>query len=277
MRRIVFLLAQHGAVHEIPVYQEGTLQGVDATPLDAHHGVAPGLTACALDVAQGDVHAADIAHEAVDDDDLAVVAVVGLAGEAREAYGHERLYLDACHPHALEEAVLHVPAAHVVVDHSHLYALAGLGYQRVGDQTSQGVVLEDIDVDVDMALGGGYVLQEPGEELIAVAEHLHLIIIKGQREALIDKHVDGGTELIGYLQVALLDEAQHGALGQLVERAPADIALLAAVDAEKDVGYDAKDRYEIDDERPGHSLGWLAIVQQHVDDSCDSYQARQPI
>ena len=66
--------------------------------------------------------------------------------------------------------------------------------------------------------------------------------------------------------MSLLHELQHRSLGEHVHRAPADEALLAVVDAEEEVGDDAEDGYEIDDECPGHRLCRLTVVEHDVDD-----------
>ena len=121
-------------------------------------------------IAVGNVHAANVARQSVDDDNLAVVAVVGLAGERRETHGQERLYLDAGLAHALIEAVVHAPAAHVVEDDAHLNALSGLVDERIADETAQGVVFEDIDVDVDVVACLRNVAQQPDEEIVAAGQ-----------------------------------------------------------------------------------------------------------
>ena len=41
----------------------------------------------------------------------------------------------------------------MVVDHTHLDALAGLGYECIGNKTSQCVVLEDVHTHMYMAAG----------------------------------------------------------------------------------------------------------------------------
>ena len=74
-----------------------------------------------------EVHAAHEGERAVDDADLAVVAIVHLVGEGGEAHGQEGLYLHAAAREAAEIAVARVPAAHVVVEKPHVHALGGFG------------------------------------------------------------------------------------------------------------------------------------------------------
>ena len=242
-RRIVFGIVEQRRVDKIPVDEEGALKSVDTAALNAEHRVAPPV----LHVAHGNVHAPDIAHAAVDDEKLAVVAIVSPAGEGGEAHGHERLHLDALAAHALEETGGHVPAPYVVVDDAHLDALARLGHKGVADELTQGIVLEDVDVDVNVAGGTRYVAQQGWKELIAVGEHLDVVATERQGEALVDKKVDEGLLGLRQGEVTLLHKAVHGALGELVHGAPADLALVAPVLAEEDVGDDANDGHKIDD------------------------------
>ena len=141
---IVLSTSNERAVDEIPVNQESALQTVDDAALHAQHGVAPRLVAGALDIALRYVHASDIAHTAVDDNDLAVVAVVQLAGERREVDGQEGTYLDAFFTHALEVAAVHLPAAYVVVDDAHLHPVACPLDEGVSQEVAQGVVFNNI-------------------------------------------------------------------------------------------------------------------------------------
>lgn len=65
-RWIILAIGYQRAIHEIPVYQEGSLDGIHTTSLDAEMGITPTLSAAALHISQGYVHAADEAHLAVD-------------------------------------------------------------------------------------------------------------------------------------------------------------------------------------------------------------------
>lgn len=150
---IIAAVGDERAVYEIPVDEEGALQAVDSAALHLQHGVAPRLLAGAFDIACGEVHTADEADDAVDDDNLPVVAVVGLRCESRELYRHEGVDIDAIVAHALEEGVLHLPAPHIVVDETYLYALPRFVDEGVGNEPSKLVVVEDEDVYMDMVLG----------------------------------------------------------------------------------------------------------------------------
>lgn len=142
--RIIAAVADERAVDEKPVDKEGALYAVDGAAPYAQMSVAPCCSVAALDISQGYVHAADKAHAAVYNAQLAVVAVVDLAGECRKLNRHEGMYVYSGITHTLEERIGNVPAAHVVVDETHLNALFCLGNECVGNETAQRVVAYNI-------------------------------------------------------------------------------------------------------------------------------------
>ena len=88
--RIVFAVADERTVYEVPVDEESTLQGIDCTTRQSPHGVAPWLRTRSLHIAQGNIHTTHIAHTTINDNDLTMVAVVGLRRKRREVNGQER-------------------------------------------------------------------------------------------------------------------------------------------------------------------------------------------
>ena len=78
-----------------------------------------------------------------------MVAVVDLTGEGAEPDRHERTGLDAFLAHALKETTPDIPAAYIVVDETHLDSLASLVNKHVGNEVAQGVVLKDIEIEMD--------------------------------------------------------------------------------------------------------------------------------
>ena len=225
-----------------------------------YHGTLPLWRS--LHVAHSDVHAANKGIASIDHYQFAVVSVVDLAGEGREMDRHERSHLDACLPHTLEEGRWHTPTTHVVVDKSHLYAFAGPVDERIGHETSQWVVFDDVGIDVDVVAGLANSVQESKEKVVAVGININLVVAERQCEALIDEQLD--ERLVGGRQreVALLGKLQHGSLGQMIETLLADEAFLACVLAEEDVEDDADDGHEREHKNPCHGLCGLAIVHQ---------------
>ena len=125
---------------------------------------------------------------------------------------------------------------------------------------------------MDMMLRSSNVLQQLWEEGIAVGHDVHLIILEGQREILIDKEVDELFVTLRDMQVVLFHEAQHGTLGDLVDRALANESLLAVVDAKEEIEHHAYHRNEEDNQRPCHRLCGLLVVEHHMNDgNCYQY------
>ena len=157
-RRIIDAVGNQRAVHEIPVDEERTLQRIDAATLDAKMRISPWLLSRSLHISLGNVHAPDESHLAVNHAQLAVVAIVHLAGKSREAHGHEGVHVNARISHPFEEGVLHLPAAHVVINHSYFHSLLRLVYQRISHQIAQCIVLKDVSIQVDVMLGLTYII-----------------------------------------------------------------------------------------------------------------------
>ena len=209
---------------------------------------------------------------AVDDAHLAVVAVVHLAGEGRELHRHEGVNLHAGVAHALIEIGLHLPVSHVVVDNPYLHAPAGMAYQGIGNEVAQGVVVEDVAVDVDVVARAGHVAQEGMKEGVAVGEDVHLVVLEGHGTVLLHKQTEKRAVFLGHLQVGLLLIFKHGALGQLVERLLGDEALLARVLPEEEIKDDSHHRHKKKHHHPRHGLGRLAVVEQHAGHGADNGQ-----
>ena len=108
-----------------------------------------------------------------------MVAVVGLAGERREANGQERYHLDAMTAQTLDEVVVQAPTADVIIDDAHLDTPLGTVYQGIGEQASQGVVLDDIHIDMNMVTRCSHVAQQLGEEGVAIGDDIHLVVLEG--------------------------------------------------------------------------------------------------
>ena len=66
-------------------------------------------------IAIGNIHTTHIADLPVYNDNLPVIPVVHFAGEDRECYFQEGIYLNSGFLHFVEETVFYVPAAYVIV------------------------------------------------------------------------------------------------------------------------------------------------------------------
>ena len=109
--------------------------------------------------------------------------------------------------------------------------------------------------------------QERWEELNAVRHHSNPVVLKRQRQVLVHKKVDQGLITLWQSEILLLSKLQHRAFGKQVHTALTYIALLAGIDAEEEVEHDAHNGNEPYHQCPSHRLGWLTVVEYHVDDS----------
>ena len=89
-----------------------------------------------------------------------VIAIVHLTGKGWETDWHERLYVDSLNTHTLEETLAHTPAAHIVVEHTHLYTLARLSYDGIGNKKAKCIVFKDIHIDMNMVTSIGNVAKQ---------------------------------------------------------------------------------------------------------------------
>ena len=125
--------------------------------------------------------------------------------------------LDTLLAQVFPELVANTPTAYIVVDDANLDTFVGFSYQAVGHQSSQGIVLDDVHVDVDMMSGVSNVLQQLWQEGIAVRHNVHQIVLEGQREVLVDEEVYQLLVLLRQSQVLLFNKAKHGTFRQQVE------------------------------------------------------------
>ena len=196
-----------------------------------------------------------------------MVAIVHLTCKGGETNRKEWFHLDALDTHPLKESVLHAPTAHIIEEHTHLDPFSSFRNQCIRHESSQRIILEDIDIDMDMTAGRGNIAQQGREKLVAISKNLHLIIIKGQREAFVDKEVDDGFIVLGQLQVMLFHKTKHRTFGQLVHRALTNHPFPSGVNAKEHVGDNAYHRQEPNHHDPSHRLGRLTIIHHHVDNS----------
>ena len=239
------------------------MYAVDGSALDQQMGVAPRCVLCSAKVSHSNVHATDESQLTIDDTKFAVVAVVDLAGECRKVDGHESMHVDTANTQALEEGAGHTPTSYIIVDETDFDTLARFVDENICDESSQRVVIDDICREVDMVAGLANGFQKRGEECISVGVNLHIVVFERQSPVLLSKLSDECFVLLGQLQVALFDKAQHRALGQLVEASLADVFLLSRVLSEEIIEHNAHKRNEQQDEYPRHSLGRLSVVHQY--------------
>ena len=234
------------------------------TSANPQHGVAPRHIASTFYVALGNIHTTDIAHQTINHNNLAVVTIVHLTGKRRESHRHKRAHLDTRLAHPFKKAMVHIPTTHIIVNHLYLNTLAGLVYQGIGHQHAQGVVGKNIHIQMYVILGLADILHQLGYKLIAIGTDIHQVILKRQRQVLVNKQINQWFVALGQSQVLLLSKLQHRTLGKLVHRTFAHIALLAMVNAKKQIKDDAHHWHKINHQCPSHRLCRLTVVHNHV-------------
>ena len=182
-RREVVEPGQQLAAALHPVVHEGELHLRDHRPLHAHHRLAP--VVLLVGVAEPLVRDADAAGEAdraVDDEELAVRAVV----EAREGVPAQRvvpLHVDAVALHEVDQRVRHRRGADGVEDHFHRHAGAGALRQRLREEPPDLAVPVDVELEVDGLLRAADGREHRWEDLHAVFQDLHAVAGRHRRAA----------------------------------------------------------------------------------------------
>ena len=152
-----------------------------AGPANLDAGVAPRLGVGRAFPRLADAQAGDEGDAAVADQRLAVIAHQPgqRPGDPRRVEGP---HLDP----AVAQPVPEPPAGGVqraepVVDEPHLHAGLGAGDQRVGEPLARRVVVEDVDLEVDEALGGGDGVEPRRVVLRGVLQQPHGVALDQRR------------------------------------------------------------------------------------------------
>ena len=98
--------------------------------------VAPRSFVRSFHVSQRYIHTPDEADAPIHYTQLTVIAIVHFAGESRETYRHKSVNIYSAVSHTLKESAAYPPTAHVVVNETHLYALASLVDKSICDEIS---------------------------------------------------------------------------------------------------------------------------------------------
>ena len=142
-----------------PVGQEAPLHGGGGGAFDTYHRVAPAAPGKAVQVAVGDVEAADVGHAPIDDNSLAVVAIVVVFEGHGQSYGPETSGLN---PLPAQVAVEWSPGtAHEIVVHQPgLHPCGSAVGQGLPDVPAGRVVLELKELCMNMVAGRRYVVEQ---------------------------------------------------------------------------------------------------------------------
>ena len=192
----IIRVRQVGLVLLGPGADEQPLEGGHGRAFHFHVGIAPAHVLLvggfrfrteqrAFRIGIADIDAARKRRLAVDDQHLAVVAVVDLPVVALEPGGIDGVeghQVHAGRAHALEEGLRHAEGAHAVIDDVDRHARLLLFDQHVGELQAQRILVEDIRFQVDAGLRVADGLEHGGHGLRAVKQQGHLVALD-QRHA----------------------------------------------------------------------------------------------
>ena len=188
----------------------------------------PAPAAGSSGVHAAEVDPADEGGTAVDDQQLAVVAVVDQPSSLRRQR-IDRVELEDLHaacPQAIEEGLWRTDGADAVVDQVDLHALRALLQQELGKLPADFVVLDDVALEVDVIGGGADRGKHRRVGRRAVLEQEHAV---ARRERGADDGLLGGDMLLEDVQVTRIaiqacKDGRHALRG---ERSPGAVDLHA--------------------------------------------------
>ncbi len=169
---------QHLVGSEGPVLRKHLEQLRDDRPAELEVHIAdgmPGLVGKPATVA--DVEAAGKADRTVDDEDLAMVAEVGVGKVDRHARGQEPIDSHPLPRQHADDGGPRVPRADAIDEHADLDAAVGSAGECRGEELSRGVVVEDIGGHADAAGGGIDRGEHPRIGLIAADQRFDLVAV----------------------------------------------------------------------------------------------------
>lgn len=153
-----------------PIRAEEFVQVRRGIALDAEMFVAPETVATAIDVARGDVDAADVGYVAINNDYLAVVAAVELRAKEGETQAAPRTDLYATLSKALQLASGQGVGADGIVEDTDTHARAGTTHKQTGNGTSQTVAAENVVLDKNLASCALQIADQGAEGLVGIVK-----------------------------------------------------------------------------------------------------------
>ena len=173
------------ARREVPVANEKVLQVVGAGAFD-HQMRIPPVRLGRVDIAVADIDPTHKSRAGVDDNDLAVVTVIGAVGQGDEPDLIERECFNATGDKFINKFSPDAAAAKIVVNKPDLYSLGNLSNQDVFDLVAYTVILEDVIFHVDMVLRGFERGEYLRKFLFAIKQQADFVVA-GQRAVVVQK------------------------------------------------------------------------------------------
>ena len=229
-------------------------------PLDAEVCIPPDAPREPILISVGHIHASHVSYHPVYYNYLPVVPVVHLAGEAREGYPQEGIYLHPGIAHLPEEGVRYVPTAYVVIEQPHLHPLPCLRHQHIAHRTADTVITEDVVLDMYVASRPAQVPQQGFKlrlpigkcfEATAIEQRGTVVVAQQRRQRLVLRR-----QVAGILQDTLGVRPLHDAFVGTAR----DDALLAVVLPEEEVEQQPDTRRKKHRHHPRYRLQRVAVL-----------------
>lgn len=277
--REIFLIAEPLlAADEIPVGHEDRLQHVDGIALDPQMQIPPPTERSTLNIPVRHIDAARKADPAVDNGNLAVIAVIELACQPGEHNRHETVHPNAVPAETAHIPPLQAPAAHIIVNKPHLDPLGCLLLEQ-GDQLPADMVfLDDIVLQMDRRSGSPDGLEQRIELFLPAGQNLHLVAHRQQGPVVVQQQGDDilvgldGLDVLdlGINQIAQLHPAEPVDLLEVVDLLAVENLLLPVVAAEHNVEDQPGHRQHGDHQNPRECLDRITpVIDNHHDRSKD--------
>lgn len=200
-----------------------------------------------------------------------MVAPVDACEFGGESDAKERVDFDAVGLHSLEEVVAKgVEGADVVVDDADFDAGTGALDEDVAELVAQLIVGDDVELDVDVGLGGAEVGEESGEVGGAVGEDFEGVVgveccaVEGVEEA--DALTVFGRDTAGEFREGLLG-ADGAEFAAFAARDDADVAERTSEEEVEDGAADGKQQERSD---PSERLEGVAVFAEHDGNECEN-------
>ena len=224
-------------------------------------GVAPNATTDALQVTFGEVHTARIAHYAIDDEHLAVVAVVGERRKVGKE-GTESLDLDTSLLHPTEETARHTDTGGGIVHQPHFYALKHLVDENVSKGIAYNIVLDHEEHDVDVMTGSKDVLLHGLEHIAADRKDADAVAPDEIGTVVVLEHLDEACPTFPFLSG--VGSAIGRSMGlEFGKTFAADERTQHRRHAEEIIEQNAEHGQKIEHQDPCQRLGGTPVLRQH--------------
>ena len=215
------------------------------------------------DIADGDVHDAHIAHVAVNDHNLAVIAPIDTKCELHERQFEVRMNLDARSTHFLQYARTEIERTHLIIEHPHLYPLARLVHEHLDQLGACLVVLKDEILNMDVVTSGTDVTLQSLKLIVTRREDFNVIAHKQMRTYQLVDQRDDLTRVIRQIALILNGIGEISHTSQFSQMGLGNQAHTFQAAAEDEVYHQTQNRQQNQHKHPCHGLDGVTVLAEH--------------